>query len=111
MEELRADQPEGIRNEQAVDASWPWLNLHEPVPALSGYRPVIGRCGMVSSPHHAASSIGLEILKGGGNAVDAAIAVSAALMTVCPMQCGPGGDACLEDSNGLRQLSRRRKRR
>lgn len=93
MEELRADQPEGIRNEQAVDASWPWLNLHEPVPALSGYRPVIGRCGMVSSPHHAASSIGLEILKGGGNAVDAAIAVSAALMTVCPMQCGPGGDA------------------
>ncbi len=48
---------------------------------------------MVSSPHHLASSAGLQILKSGGNAVDAAIATSAMLMVVCPMQCGPGGDA------------------
>lgn len=72
---------------------WPWLNAHEPMPALSGCRPVIGETGMVSSPHHIASSIGLDVLKDGGNAVDAAIAASAALMVVCPMQCGPGGDA------------------
>jgi len=48
---------------------------------------------MISSPHYLASAIGADILKAGGNAVDAAIAASAALMVVCPMQCGPGGDA------------------
>jgi gamma-glutamyltranspeptidase/glutathione hydrolase len=72
---------------------WPWLNTFEPVPALSGCRPVIGSTGMVSSPHHLASSIGAEMLGQGGSAVDAAIATSAALMALCPMQCGPGGDA------------------
>ena len=74
-------------------SEWPWLNVHEPYPSLSGFRPVLGSGGMVSSPHHAASAAGIEILKQGGNAVDAAIAVSATLMVVCPMQCGPGGDA------------------
>jgi gamma-glutamyltranspeptidase/glutathione hydrolase len=48
---------------------------------------------MVSSPHAAATAIGLDVLKSGGNAVDAAIAVSAALMVTSPMQGGPGGDA------------------
>jgi gamma-glutamyltranspeptidase len=72
---------------------WPWLNIFEPVPSLSGFRPVIGSMGMVSSPHHLASSIGVEMLGRGGSAVDAAVATSAALMALCPMQCGPGGDA------------------
>jgi gamma-glutamyltranspeptidase len=77
----------------AAEAGWPWLSRHEAVPALAGFRPVIGEHGMVSSPHALASSAGLDILKAGGNAVDAAIATSAALMATCPMQCGPGGDA------------------
>lgn len=72
---------------------WPWLTLHEPVPELNGFRPVIADKGMVSSAHASASRIGADILKQGGNAVDAAIATSAALMVVLPMQCGPGGDA------------------
>jgi gamma-glutamyltranspeptidase len=72
---------------------WPWLGHYETFPELSGCRPVIGDRGMVSSPHAQASVIGLEVLKQGGNAVDAAIATSAALMVTCPMQCGPGGDA------------------
>ena len=76
-----------------AESGWPWLNAHEPMPALSGHRPVLGRAGMISTPHHIASAIGLDVLKAGGNAVDAAIASSAALMVVCPMQCGPGGDA------------------
>ncbi|WP_342644169.1 gamma-glutamyltransferase family protein [Rhodoligotrophos ferricapiens] len=72
---------------------WPWLSLFEPHPDLAAFRPVIGESGMVSSPHATASRIGLDILRRGGNAVDAAIATSAALMVICPMQCGPGGDA------------------
>jgi gamma-glutamyltranspeptidase len=72
---------------------WPWLNLKEPAPELSGFRPVLSDKGMVSSPHASASRIGASILSQGGNAVDAAIATSAALMVVLPMQCGPGGDA------------------
>jgi gamma-glutamyltranspeptidase/glutathione hydrolase len=48
---------------------------------------------MVSAPHAVASAIGVDVLKRDGNAVDAAIAASAALMVTLPMQCGPGGDA------------------
>lgn len=72
---------------------WPNLSLFEPNPDLAAHRPVIGERGMVSSPHAVASRIGLDVLRRGGNAVDAAIATSAALAVVCPMQCGPGGDA------------------
>jgi gamma-glutamyltranspeptidase len=75
------------------DARWPWLGRYEPVPALAGFRPVLGMHGMVSSPHAAATAIGLDVLKSGGNAIDAAIATSAALMVTSPMQGGPGGDA------------------
>lgn len=73
--------------------AWPWLSSVEAHPALAGYRPVLGDKGMVSSPHATASTIGAGILRRGGNAVDAALATSAALMVLLPMQCGLGGDA------------------
>ncbi|MDF2995863.1 MAG: gamma-glutamyltransferase [Xanthobacteraceae bacterium] len=73
--------------------TWPHLDAYEQFPQLAGHRPVLGTRGMVSSPHAMASTIGCDVLKAGGNAVDAAIATSAALMVACPMQCGPGGDA------------------
>ncbi|MET0970495.1 MAG: gamma-glutamyltransferase family protein [Tardiphaga sp.] len=50
------------------------------------------RRGMVTSPHHLASQAGLEILKSGGTAVEAAIAVAAALAVVYPHMTGIGGD-------------------
>ena len=72
---------------------WPWLGAYEPHPRMSDARPVISELGMVSTPHYLATAIGLEVLRGGGNAIDAAVAASAALMVVVPMQCSPGGDA------------------
>lgn len=47
---------------------------------------------IVVSPHYLASEAGIEIIRAGGNAVDAAIAVDAVLGVVAPDTCGPGGD-------------------
>jgi gamma-glutamyltranspeptidase len=48
---------------------------------------------MVSSPHALASEAGVEILKAGGTAVDAAIAASAVLSVIYPHMTSVGGDA------------------
>lgn len=56
-------------------------------------RPVaLGRDGMVVSAHPLATLAGVETLKAGGTAADAAIAVNAVLMVTQPPECGLGGD-------------------
>ena len=48
--------------------------------------------GMVASSHPLATQAGLHILHNGGNAIDAALAVAAALTIVDPANNGVGGD-------------------
>ncbi|MFK5958330.1 MAG: gamma-glutamyltransferase, partial [Lutibacter sp.] len=53
---------------------------------------VISQNGMVATSHPLATQIGIDILKQGGNAIDAAIAVNAALGLMEPTGSGIGGD-------------------
>ena len=47
---------------------------------------------MVACPHALASEAGVEILKAGGSAVDAAVCANAILGFGEPISCGVGGD-------------------
>jgi len=53
---------------------------------------VLARRGMVATDHPLASAAGLHVLEQDGNAIDAAVCVSAVLGVVCPMMNGIGGD-------------------
>ena len=73
-------------------------------PHRHAYRPVVmGARGAVTSAHPLASMAGARMLLEGGNAVDAAVAVGAALNVVEPFMSSAGGI-------GLMLISRARTR-
>jgi gamma-glutamyltranspeptidase/glutathione hydrolase len=61
--------------------------------------------GMVAAEHPLAAAEGLQVLRAGGNAADAAIAMSGVLSVAQPMLSGPGGDCfCLWFDGGSREV-------
>ena len=73
-----ADRPAGVRL--------------TPAPFRSGRSVVMAPHGMVATSHPLAAQVGLDILRKGGNAIDAAIATNAAIGLMEPMSSGVGGD-------------------
>ncbi|MSU73294.1 MAG: gamma-glutamyltransferase [Opitutus sp.] len=53
---------------------------------------VFAQHGMVCTSQPLATQVGLDVLKAGGTAIDAAIAANAALGLMEPVSCGVGGD-------------------
>nr|WP_262561042.1 gamma-glutamyltransferase [Acaryochloris sp. CCMEE 5410] len=64
-------------------------------PGIAAPPLVQGRTGLVTSTHPDATRVGLEILKQGGNAVDAAVATAMAISVAEPFSAGIGGGGFL----------------
>lgn len=98
--------PDGVsHNENDADESSASPQI-DPLPFVSRRSPILCRKGCVASSQPLASSIGLDMLKTGANAAEAAIAVAAALCVTEPCSTGLGGDMfCLYYEASTRQVS------
>jgi len=84
--------------QQALDATAPATTRAE----LAAAKPVLAKEAMVVTAQHLATQVGVDILKQGGNAVDAAVAVGYALAVVHPCcgNIGGGGFMVLHLAEG-----------
>ncbi|MFK2903663.1 gamma-glutamyltransferase [Dyella ginsengisoli] len=83
---------------QALDATAASTTLAD----LSSDKPITAKHAMVVSAQHLATQVGVDILKRGGNAVDAAVAVGYALAVVHPCcgNIGGGGFMLIHPAHG-----------
>lgn len=74
---------------------------------LDVFHPVIAKNGMVASEQELATQIGVDILKAGGNAVDAAVAVGFALAVALPNagNIGGGGFMMVHDTRSGKDIA------
>ena len=78
--------PSGAQSQSATIGQASPINEYSAI-----HHPVVGRMGMVSSQNEAATRVGVEILKKGGNAIDAGVAVGLALAVTLPRAGNIGG--------------------
>ncbi|KAI9248256.1 gamma-glutamyltranspeptidase [Phascolomyces articulosus] len=81
------------------------MTMDSTLPFISRRSVIHGIHGMVSSSQPLATQAGVEILRRGGNAADAAVAVAAVLGVTEPGSTGVGGDAsCLFYDSNIRRV-------
>ncbi|MBE9606573.1 gamma-glutamyltransferase [Acetobacteraceae bacterium H6797] len=78
-----------------------WLFLGF-IPLAANAQSVVARQQMVVAAHPLAAAAGLEMLRKGGSAIDAAVAVQAVLTLVEPQSSGIGGGALIMHFNAAR---------
>src|SRR3982074_1842044 len=62
--------------------------------------PVFSADGVVAAPHYLASLAGIDVLRDGGSAIDAAIGANLLLSAVWPRMCGRGGPRFAQVGSG-----------
>jgi len=91
----------------ALPPAVPAQDAAAPSTQIARMAPVLARHGMVASQEKRATQIGVDILRGGGNAVDAAVAVGFALAVTLPRagNIGGGGFMLVHLAHGKRTLA------